>query len=224
MYSLEIIEIQKKLILFDFNLALLMGYAQSKKMHAAKKSESDNRIKELEKQIVDLEIVYKDLLKQADIEPSSFSIFYYHADGEDSYVEMIDRHFIVIKRLYNVSTWYKGSLYPGEDIMSTLSHKLIASDFIFFIVTINLLNSGDFFSNLETLKKRKEKGRLFAIIADFCNWDLIGFNGIIILPKNREPLTSKKWSNINQPISLITREITIQIKEILNSNHTNLKR
>lgn len=179
--------------------------------------EINREIKDIDIKIRDTNLKYGEALKKQyrnsnEKNDGSNLVFYLYDDDDLEFCLLLEKHLVVLKRLNRISTWHKNAIKPGSNVIEEAAKKYKESNIVLLLVTVNLLNHEDFFPTLDSLKELSSEKLPIPLLMDYCHWEtteLINYN---FLPKDKEPVTSNKWVNRNQAITMIVKDILELIK------------
>ncbi len=153
--------------------------------------------------------------------PENINIFIAYVEEDRSFLEELAEHLSVLERLGMVDKiWYKEMIVAGLEWEKETLKALQNADIILLLISSKFIAT-DFSYNQEMkqalVRHEEGKAKTIPIILRPCMWDGTPFSKLQVLPKNKIPVSSKKWKHVDEPYVEIVEhveEIIIDLKQI----------
>lgn len=123
-------------------------------------------------------------------------ISYSHAD--ETYKKKLELHLSMLKRSGYISCWNDRLITPGKEWNREINENLINSELILLLISADFMASS-YCYDIEVIKAlelhNNGKARVVPIILRYCDWKQSDFEKLQCLPKDANPINSRKWEN-----------------------------
>ncbi len=145
---------------------------------------------------------------------SVVSVFFSYSHVDEEMRDQLEKHLIMLKRNGDISTFHDRKILAGATFGDEIDKKLLESEIILLLVSVDFLNSEYCFSiEMKAALERRSRGEaeIIPVIIDHCDWHNSPLKGLLAATRDGKPIT--EYANYNKAFL----EITNKIRNVINS-------
>lgn len=136
-------------------------------------------------------------------------VFISYSRVDSDILNRLKIYFTPLEKNHNIKFWYDGLIEAGNDWDRTIRHELSTANIVIALLSADFIASEYCENEMKNavLLHKSGKARVIPILVRDCFFDYSVFAELQVLPKNAKPILSKDWTNLDEPLMLIAREI-----------------
>ncbi|MGB0839897.1 MAG: TIR domain-containing protein [Chitinophagales bacterium] len=145
---------------------------------------------------------------------SEVKVFFTYAPEDDALRQELDDFLAILKRNAWLTTFDMGQISVGSNIESSIEQYINEADLIIPLISSDFLASDHNYEvQLQHGIERHNAGEalLLPVLLRPCLWQFSVLSEFAVLPKNKQPIESSKWSNREEAFA----EVAMGIKEAI---------
>src|SRR5579864_1685059 len=143
-------------------------------------------------------------------------VFCSYAHEDETWLRMLEKHLIQLKRQKLIANWHDRHILPGTDWAKEIDTHLNSATIILLLISADFLYS-DYCTGIEMSRALERHGtgkaRVIPIMLRHVDWQGAPFAGLQILPKNAKPVTD--WADHD----LAFKDIAMQLRKVVEELH-----
>lgn len=148
---------------------------------------------------------------------NAIEVFFSYSHKDEDLRDALADHLSILKRQGAISAWYDREITAGTEWEGEISTHLQTANIILLLVSANFIAS-DYCYDVELTRamERHEKGeaRVIPVILRPVDWHGAPFGKLRPLPKNGEPITSKRWDSLDEAFLDVARGIRLVAEQL----------
>lgn len=147
-------------------------------------------------------------------------IFFSYSDQDRYLCEQLIKHLSSLKREGMIRDWHRHQITAGEDWANEIAKHLDTAPVILLLISSDFIYSDYCYSvQLKRAIERHETrtARVIPILLRHVDWAGMPFGKLEPLPKNRCPVDSKSWHNLDEAFEHIAKGIRTAVEEMTGS-------
>lgn len=147
----------------------------------------------------------------------AIEVFFSYSHKDEDLRDALADHLSILKRQGAISEWYDREITAGTEWEGEIDSHLQTAHIILLLVSANFIAS-DYCYDVELTRamERHETGeaRVIPVILRPVDWHGAPFGKLRPLPKNGEPITSKRWDSLDAAFLDVARGIRLVAEQL----------
>jgi TIR domain len=145
-------------------------------------------------------------------------MFYCYAHEDYPLLKRLENHLSVLKRLYNIVSWFDQAITPGMEWKKEIDAQLNTADIILLLVSPDFMAS-DYCYGVEMKRaiERHERGeaKVIPIILYPIGWQDTPLGKLQALPRSGKPVVDSSWGNRSNALHNVEEGLKVVIRNLV---------